>query len=949
MRRMIRVRSSSKLRPIVPQVDRLEARELLSTTPGPISPTASAALLAGLVARPMFEVRPFLGGPPTGDYTPLQIEQAYNFNQIMFGTVPGNGAGETIAIVDAQDDPNIQADLNTFDTQFSLPSITVTRVNETGGSNLPASDPTGGWELEESLDVEWAHAIAPGANIVLVEASSANGSDLLTAIGYAATHANVVSMSWGGSEFSGENTYDSSFAQAGVVFVASSGDSGAPASWPATSPNVLAVGGTALTLTASNNWSSESGWSGSTGGPSTYESQPSYQTGVVTQTSTQRADPDVAYDGSPSTGFAVYDSVPYNGTTYDWLGVGGTSAGAPQWSALLAIADQGRALSSQPAINSASPQQVMTTLYAGMSRTDFHDITTGSSTGSPSYSAGPGYDYVTGLGTPIANLVVQSLDGNVTQPTTDHLVLTAAAIETAGTPISLTVTADMPSGRTDTGYLGTIRFSSSDVQAGLPASYTFTAANAGSHTFSITLKSAGAQTVTTSDASNAGITGSTGITVSPAAASQLILTGLSSAATVATPLTFTITAKDPFGNVATAYAGSIHFTSSDTLAVLPASYTFTSNDHGAHSFAVTFDTAGSQSLTATDSSGLTVTQSGITVAPAAPINLTAATSLSTQINLSWMAAAGATGYNIQRSPNGATGWTQISTTAGNTTTYQNTGLSAGTTYYYRVQATGGGVNSAFSNTAGATTTGTSSSGSDTLWSNSYTPPENAYSWGSYEVGVKFTASVAGSVTGLRFYKQTWMGGYQHIGHLWTSTGQLLATAMFSSETSYGWQQVNLSSPVSLSPNTVYIMSFSTGGGYFGITTGFFSSGGVTSGPLQALPNSTSGGDGVYHYGTGTFPNTNGGGMNFWVDIAFAPATIGGNHAHVTLPVTGHSDGAFVYITVVTPPALAAGSSTRSHASAVQRTVTALTPTWSYRGTVTQVGSRLNDPYGPFGF
>ena len=149
-----------------------------------------------------------------------------------------------------------------------------------------------------------------------------------------------------------------------MAFVASSGDSGATAAYPSASPNVLSVGGTALTLGAGNVWSSEVGWSGSGGGPSAYESQPSYQKGVVTQTSSARATPDVAYDASPSTGVAVYDSVPYNGTTYGWLEVGGTSAAAPQWSALLAIADQGRALSGQPALNSSSPQQVMNLLYA---------------------------------------------------------------------------------------------------------------------------------------------------------------------------------------------------------------------------------------------------------------------------------------------------------------------------------------------------------------------------------------------------------------------------------------------------------------------------------------------------------------------------------------------------------------------------------------------------------
>ena len=158
-------------------------------------------------------------------------------------------------------------------------------------------------------------------------------------------------------------------------------------------------------MSSSNAWSSETGWSGSGGGPSAYESQPSYQTGVVTQQSTARATPDVAYDADPSTGVSVYDSYPYEGETLDWVEVGGTSVGAPNWSALLAIADQGRALGGEAALNSTSPQQVMDILYQNTS--DFHDITTGTSDGNPEYSAGPGYDYVTGLGTPIANEVVE--------------------------------------------------------------------------------------------------------------------------------------------------------------------------------------------------------------------------------------------------------------------------------------------------------------------------------------------------------------------------------------------------------------------------------------------------------------------------------------------------------------------------------------------------------------
>ncbi len=842
-------------------MDDLEPRALLSTASLPLS------------AHTTFQMRELAGGggPPSGAFTPVQLQAAYGFNSITFNGVAGTGSGQTIAIVDAYNDPNIQADLNTFDTQFGLPATTVTRVNETGGTNLPASDSTGGWELEESLDVEWAHAMAPGAKILLVEASSTSYSDLFTAVGYGASHANVVSMSWGGSEFSGETAYDTQYLDhAGVAFVGSSGDAGAPASYPAASPNVLSVGGTALTLGPGNVWSSEVGWSDSGGGPSADESQPSYQKGVVTQTSSSRATPDVAYDAAPSTGVAVYDSVSYEGTTYGWVQVGGTSAGAPQWSALLAIADQGRALSGQPALNSSSPQQVMSILYANPA--DFHDITSGTSTGTPHYSAGPGYDYVTGLGSPIANLIVGSLDGTSTAAH-DKLVLAAPTAETAGTSFSLTVTAETSAGVTDKGYTGTVHFTSSDVQAGLPANFAFTTADAGTYTFPVTLKTAVSQSITATDTSTSAITGTlSGISVSPAAASQFVLSGLPSSTTVGVAQPITVTAEDPYGNVATGYAGTVHFTSSDPQASLPVNYTFSTANLGVNAFTLTFETAGTQSVTVTDtvSAKITATQSGITIAPAAPTNLAATAVSSTQINLTWTGSSGATGYLVQQSPNGSTGWSAGSTTTGNS--FQQTGLTAGTTYYFRVVATLGTIDSGYSNVASTTTTGTAPT-ADSIWGNSYVPSENYYSYGSYEVGVQFTASVAGEVTGVRFYKQTWMGGVTHVGHLWSSSGTLLATATFTNESAYGWQQVSFSSPVAIQANAVYVASFSTGGGYFGITSPFFTTGGVSNGPLEALPNSATGGDGVYNR-AGAFPDVNGNGMNFWADVAFTPASSG---------------------------------------------------------------------------
>jgi hypothetical protein len=869
-RRSLCTRLATK-RSLKPRWDQLEVRALLSSVP--------------FVAQPTFVLKPAGFGPDaqTFGYTPAQIAQAYQFSSISFNGVAGTGKGETIAIVDAYDDPNIQSDLNTFDSTFGLPATTVIRVNETGGAAYPATDPTGGWELEESLDVEWAHAMAPGATILLVEASSPSFGDLLAAIQYAETRANVVSMSWGGGEFGGESGYDSSYFQhSGVAFVASSGDSGAPAEWPAVSPDVLGVGGTALSLGAGNAWLSETGWSGSGGGPSLYESQPSYQSGVVTQTSTARATPDVAYDASPSTGVAVYDSYPYERQILDWIEVGGTSAGAPQWSAILAIADQGRAASGQPALDSTNPQQVMGILYQNPSA--LHDITSGTSTGSPEYSAGSGYDYVTGMGSPMANLVVEALDGTSSpapppSPSPDKLVLAAASVETAGAPFSLTVTADNSSGAIDTGYSGTIHFTSSDAQAGLPQNFTFSPSDGGTHRFSVTLKTAGNQSITATDVAHSATTGIvSGINVSPAAASQLVLSAASSTATVGVPQLFTVTAKDPYGNVASSYAGTVHFTSSDTAASLPGSFTYGASNQGVETFSVTFGTAGTQSVTVTDNLGHTATESGISVAPAAPTSLTASAVSSSQINLSWTGSSGATGYLIQQSLNSSTGWTEVgATSGGGSTTFQDSGLSAGTTYYFRVIAAAGSIDSAYSNVASATTTGAAPiTTAGSIWSNSYVPHESAYSYGYYELGVKFTSSLAGEVTGIRFYKQTWMGGYLHVGHLWSSAGTLLATAMFTSETAYGWQQVNLSTPVPIQANTEYVVSFSTGGGYFGITTGFFSSGGVTNGSLEALPNSVAGGDGVYARG-GQFPYVDSNGMNFWADVAFSP-TSGGSPA-----------------------------------------------------------------------
>jgi subtilase family serine protease len=400
-------------------LESLESRRLLS---------ASA-----IVAQPLLTLSPDASGSTVQGYTPAQLAEAYGFNAVtLSGGVKGTGAGQTIAIVDAYNDPKISNDLGVFDSQFGLagpPSFKV--VSQSGSTTLPSNNAS--WDTEISLDVEWAHAMAPQANILLVEANSDSLTDLLSAVKYAAgaSGISVVSMSWGGSEFSGENSDNTYFVtpsgHRGVTFVAASGDQGSYGGpeWPASSAYVLSVGGTTLSLNSSSAISSETGWSGSTGGVSTQQGKPEYQNSA--QTGTARTSPDVAYDANPNTGVAVYDSVNYAGYV-GWQEVGGTSEGAPQWAALIAIADQGRAAAGTGSLDGST--QTLPDLYAlyNSSTTyanNFNDITSGSS---GIVSAAKGYDQVTGLGSPKANAVVQSLIGDGST----SVALTTATITTTG-------------------------------------------------------------------------------------------------------------------------------------------------------------------------------------------------------------------------------------------------------------------------------------------------------------------------------------------------------------------------------------------------------------------------------------------------------------------------------------------------------------------------------------
>lgn len=338
-------------------------------------------------AKPPLHFKPAMSISPKG-YVPVQIRHAYGIDQIT-----GNGSGQTIAIVDAYGSSSLQNDLNAFCSALSLPKTTVSIYYPAGKPRRSDSN----WALETTLDVEWAHAIAPGAKIVVVVAKSAMISDLLKAVDYAASlGAQQVSMSWGGSEFSNEVSYDSHFQKSGVTFFASSGDSGAGVMWPAASASVVAVGGTTLSLDSFGSITSETAWSGSGGGVSAYVPAPAYQ--EPWQAGTNRAVPDVSYDADPNTGFSVYISN-FNGSS-GWITVGGTSAGAPQWAALFALTNAQRSAAIASGIQAIYSAAV--TNYSSA----YHDILTGSN---GTYSAQSMFDLVTGLGSPVANVLEPDL------------------------------------------------------------------------------------------------------------------------------------------------------------------------------------------------------------------------------------------------------------------------------------------------------------------------------------------------------------------------------------------------------------------------------------------------------------------------------------------------------------------------------------------------------------
>jgi kumamolisin len=328
---------------------------------------------------------------PAGE-TPASLGCVYNLVSNPVSGCPINGTtqvptggGGVIVIVDAYDYPSAAADLATFSTTFGLPQANFSVQYASG--RKPSNGCRSGWQGEEALDIEWAHAMAPNAQIVLMEASSASNSALYAAVtaanAYIAAHGGKgeVSMSWGGSETSSETSSDRYFTQSGVVYFASSGDSPGVI-YPSSSGNVVSAGGTQVNRKSSGAYTNQTAWSSGGGGPSKYESRPSFQNAIQSIVGTKRGTPDLSFDSSGGSPVAVYNSNCYGG----WLEVYGTSVASPSLAGII---------NSAGAFNTSSNAE-NTLIYSNLGFPSyFTDITSGSC---GTHSAATGWDFCTGVG-----------------------------------------------------------------------------------------------------------------------------------------------------------------------------------------------------------------------------------------------------------------------------------------------------------------------------------------------------------------------------------------------------------------------------------------------------------------------------------------------------------------------------------------------------------------------
>jgi kumamolisin len=331
----------------------------------------------------LIRFEPDRGGTSPSGLSPATLRSVYS--------LPSTGGGGTIAIVDAFHYATAENDLSVFSTAFGLPQCTTAngcfKQVYASGSKPRANC---GWAQEAALDIEWAHAMAPNAKIVLVEAATNSFANLFAAVDVATAQVTAngghgqVSMSWSGSEFSTEASNDSHFQNNNVIYFASSGDTGGVNGYPSVSPYVVSAGGTSVKLNANGSLNSETGWSGSGGGPSKYEPVPVWQSGLTNADPTHRSAPDFSFDADPNTGVSVYDSTSCQGLS-GWLVFGGTSVSSPSLAGVVNLAGH----------NYTNTTQELTVIYSNIGSNDFRDIVSGTA---GSFSCKSGYDFVTGVG-----------------------------------------------------------------------------------------------------------------------------------------------------------------------------------------------------------------------------------------------------------------------------------------------------------------------------------------------------------------------------------------------------------------------------------------------------------------------------------------------------------------------------------------------------------------------
>ena len=414
--------------------------------------------VATQVAQPMVQVsgtvvvEPMANAYDTPTYSPAQVRSAYEMAALpdwRSALTPAQsaslGAGQTVYLINAYHDTQIAQELAAFNDRFGLPPCRVTRMAPPQALPLPAASASGcelllvastsagdistdvpgyvgAWASEAALDVQWAHATAPLARLVLIEAPNAALSSMLGAIKLANKMGpGVVSMSFGCAEGPWTDTMDTLFSSDTMSYLAATGDDGPELSWPAVSPRVLAVGGTTLRHTQGGA-RAETSWSATGGGFSAYTAAPSYQNGAVLGLAGQamRSVADVALNADPITGQYVARIAP-GATLPTWVSAGGTSLATVQWAGLLAVANAQRALAGKPVLG--APHAVLYGQIAalpGAYAAAFGDISSGANGNCASCAAKPGYDTLSGLGTPKVEglLALLSQTQAITDPVT---------------------------------------------------------------------------------------------------------------------------------------------------------------------------------------------------------------------------------------------------------------------------------------------------------------------------------------------------------------------------------------------------------------------------------------------------------------------------------------------------------------------------------------------------